>query len=210
MTLTGLTFLSVLNLSHNQLVGVIPHGRQFDTFSNDSFVGNAGLCGIPLSKSCEEVSPSPVPSTKRRVKDSGSAPKIKFNWQFICTGLGFGMGAGFIVGPLVFWKQGSRWCDKQIEKVVWMICPTLGLIFSCCSSVKVETESKIKIEEEPETEDTDEEDGEDMEENAFPGRYCLFCSKLDIHRKKAIHDPNCSCHESPSFSSSSSSSSSCS
>ncbi|KAH7866363.1 hypothetical protein Vadar_019408 [Vaccinium darrowii] len=154
-----------------------------------------------------ETEPPPVPSTKRRVKDSGSAPKIKFDWQ-LCTGLGFGMGAGFVVGPLVFWKQGSRWCDKQIEKVVWMICPTVGLIFSCCGGVKVDTESKT--EEEPETEDTDEEDEEDMEENAFPGRYCLFCSKLDIHRKKAIHDPNCSCHESPSFSSSSSSSSSCS
>lgn len=41
--LTNLTFLSILNLSDNQLVGKIPQSRQFFTFDNSSFEGNAGL-----------------------------------------------------------------------------------------------------------------------------------------------------------------------
>ncbi|XP_017221185.2 receptor-like protein 9DC3 [Daucus carota subsp. sativus] len=48
--LTSLTFLSNLNLSENHLTGAIPKGRQFDTFSNESFMGNAALCGVPLMK----------------------------------------------------------------------------------------------------------------------------------------------------------------
>ncbi|KAK3022803.1 hypothetical protein RJ639_046905 [Escallonia herrerae] len=37
--LTNLTFLAVLNLSQNRLVGRIPHGSQFNTFRNDSTMG---------------------------------------------------------------------------------------------------------------------------------------------------------------------------
>ncbi|XP_017979776.1 PREDICTED: receptor-like protein 12 [Theobroma cacao] len=50
--LTNLTFLEVLNLSQNDLVGPILHGKQFDTFESDSYSGNLGLCGLPLSKQC--------------------------------------------------------------------------------------------------------------------------------------------------------------
>ncbi|MBA0789559.1 hypothetical protein Gotri_028076 [Gossypium trilobum] len=50
--MTKLTFLEVLNLSNNNLVGPIPHGNQFETFNNDSYRGNLGLCGLPLSKQC--------------------------------------------------------------------------------------------------------------------------------------------------------------
>ncbi|WRX29571.1 Leucine-rich repeat - like 10, partial [Theobroma cacao] len=64
--LTNLTFLAVLNLSQNALTGPIPRGKQFDTFENDSYSGNLGLCGPPLSKQCgndEEPKP-PVPMPK--------------------------------------------------------------------------------------------------------------------------------------------------
>ncbi|XP_016648431.1 PREDICTED: receptor-like protein 12 [Prunus mume] len=50
--LANLTSLSKFNVSKNQLVGPIPHGKQFDTFENDSYSGNTGLCGLPLSKTC--------------------------------------------------------------------------------------------------------------------------------------------------------------
>ena len=50
--LTSLTFLEVLNLSENHLVGFIPRGNQFDTFGNDSYNENSGLCGFLLSKKC--------------------------------------------------------------------------------------------------------------------------------------------------------------
>ncbi|XP_017979787.1 PREDICTED: receptor like protein 30-like [Theobroma cacao] len=52
MQLIGLKFLEVLNLSQNQLVGLIPQGNQLNTFLNDSYDGNLGLFGFPVSKSC--------------------------------------------------------------------------------------------------------------------------------------------------------------
>ncbi|XP_034674598.1 receptor-like protein 6 [Vitis riparia] len=59
--LTSLTFLEVLNLSQNNLIGFIPRGNQLETFENDSYNGNSGLCGFPLSKKCttdETLEPS--------------------------------------------------------------------------------------------------------------------------------------------------------
>ena len=48
------TFLESFNVSHNQLIGPIPHGKQFDTFANSLFDGKSGLCGSSLSKKCEK------------------------------------------------------------------------------------------------------------------------------------------------------------
>ncbi|RXI01437.1 hypothetical protein DVH24_014786 [Malus domestica] len=47
--LAKLNFLAVLNLSNNQLVGKIPAGTQISTFPRDSFTGNKGLWGPPLT-----------------------------------------------------------------------------------------------------------------------------------------------------------------
>ncbi|OVA02746.1 Leucine-rich repeat [Macleaya cordata] len=40
----------------------------------------------------------------------------------------------------------------------------------------------------------DYDDGEEEDEEGFNGHYCVFCTKLDISRKRAIHNPNCNCH----------------
>ena len=90
---TSLTSLSWLNLSHNNLTGTIPQGNQFLTFPSSSFEGNAGLCGIQLSKQCDNQGPD---STTR----STLAPEPNTLWQdrldaiilFIFVGLGFGVG----------------------------------------------------------------------------------------------------------------------
>ncbi|KAF3643724.1 hypothetical protein FXO37_21849 [Capsicum annuum] len=50
--LTSLTFLQFLNISHNQLQGCILTGRQFATFENNSYTGNDGLRGFPVSEGC--------------------------------------------------------------------------------------------------------------------------------------------------------------
>ncbi|TYI61220.1 hypothetical protein E1A91_D10G158000v1 [Gossypium mustelinum] len=59
--LTSLTFLAVLNLSYNQLDGRIPESNQFGTFSNDSYIGNPRLCGVPLTRKCNEVGSKMLP-----------------------------------------------------------------------------------------------------------------------------------------------------
>ncbi|KAL6580132.1 hypothetical protein OROMI_008156 [Orobanche minor] len=52
--LTSLTFLAKLILSMNNLSGWIPQSPQLS--DNDTYIGNQGLCGIPLAKKCEEDS----------------------------------------------------------------------------------------------------------------------------------------------------------
>ncbi|KAE8039092.1 hypothetical protein FH972_011535 [Carpinus fangiana] len=59
----GLIFLSVLNLSFNQLVGQIPLIKQFSTFSATSFERNKRLCGFPLKSKCIDEDPRLPPPT---------------------------------------------------------------------------------------------------------------------------------------------------
>ncbi|XP_042032210.1 receptor-like protein 9DC3 [Salvia splendens] len=77
--LTKLTFLSVINIS-----GKIPQSSgQFSTFENTSYVGNSGLCGIPLSRTCEEPSP---PVMLQEDDDYGILEG--FGWQAVVSSYG--------------------------------------------------------------------------------------------------------------------------
>ncbi|CAM8981038.1 unnamed protein product [Rhodiola kirilowii] len=114
-----LTFLSYLNLSYNKLEGMIPVGWQFNTFSNSSYLGNKALCGGPLSIICTVTSPA-----KRKARTSNSD---SFHWQFIVTGVGFVVGSGTVVAPLVFWEKGKNWHDKQVEILLSHILQWFGL-----------------------------------------------------------------------------------
>ncbi|RWR78907.1 receptor-like protein 12 [Cinnamomum micranthum f. kanehirae] len=109
--LTSLTFLAVLNLSYNRLMGRIPQARQFLTFGNDSFQGNAGLCGPPLSMQCD------APGEPR----SANLPSRKhFDWRYMCIGLGFGFGNWMVMGPIIFWPRGRLWYYKHVDKILAM------------------------------------------------------------------------------------------
>ncbi|KAK1377658.1 receptor like protein 30-like [Heracleum sosnowskyi] len=93
--LTSLTFLSTLNLSENHLSGSIPKGRQFDTFGNESFIGNLALCGVPLTKKCRfDESPT------RKVDDGLNDEDERFQWKIMLMGYGcgliFGLSTGYI------------------------------------------------------------------------------------------------------------------
>ena len=145
---------------------------------------------------------APPPSATPKSEGTSLTTLIGFDWQFILTGLGFGFGAAVVVAPLTFWEKGRKWHDDCTNKILLVIFPMLGLSYRGCYNTKVEEDEDIGDENTKDCEDNGDED--EIEGEAFCGRYCVFCSKLDISRKRVIHGPQCTCHNSPPISASSS------
>ncbi|KAM4090661.1 hypothetical protein ACJW30_09G078700 [Castanea mollissima] len=119
----NLTFLSILNLSFNQLVGPIPYIKQFATFSETSYEGNKGLCGSPL-KTCTSPKPSSPPPT---FQDSNSNSRPSIDWNFLSVELGFVFGFGMVIWPITFCKRWRiRYC-KHADDILFRIFPQLYL-----------------------------------------------------------------------------------
>uniref|UniRef100_A0A803Q8D3 Leucine-rich repeat-containing N-terminal plant-type domain-containing protein n=1 Tax=Cannabis sativa TaxID=3483 RepID=A0A803Q8D3_CANSA len=98
--LSNLTQLSFLNLSHNKLVGPIPSGNQFDTFENDSYSGNLGLCGFPLSNSCKKVTQKGDHDSDKHDEDHVNL----FDWKIVTMGYGCGMMIGIYFGYIMLFS----------------------------------------------------------------------------------------------------------
>ena len=95
--LLQLTFLAFFNASNNHLTGPIPQGKQFSTFENDSYLGNMGLCGTPLTMKCKisKTMTQPPPNSKQ---GEGSNFPSKSDWVVIMMGYGSGLIIGFVIG----------------------------------------------------------------------------------------------------------------
>ncbi|KAG4161175.1 hypothetical protein ERO13_D01G042100v2 [Gossypium hirsutum] len=109
--LTGLNFLEVLNLSENQLVGLIPQGKQFNTFLNDSYAGNIGLCGFPVSKSCGRSEPPPAIFDEEEVDSA-----FGLDWKFVMMGYGCGLVFGFSAGYIMMTIRKPKWLVGMIQR----------------------------------------------------------------------------------------------
>ncbi|XVF78877.1 hypothetical protein PTKIN_Ptkin14bG0172700 [Pterospermum kingtungense] len=111
MQLASLNFLAALNLSQNQLVGQIPQGKQFNTFLNDSYEGNLGLCGFPLSKRCGPDEPLDPPIFH---EESDSA--FGLDWKFVLMGYGCGMVFGFSAGYIMLTLEKPTWLVRRVQR----------------------------------------------------------------------------------------------
>ncbi|GKV22037.1 hypothetical protein SLEP1_g31941 [Rubroshorea leprosula] len=116
--LGDLNFLAILNLSHNHLEGRIPNGGQIQTFSEDFFKDNKGLCGVPLKKNC---SSNVGPTTKDKHSDDGT----NIDWNFLSVELGFIFGLGIVILPLMFYKRWRLWYCKRINGFLSRFFPQL-------------------------------------------------------------------------------------
>ncbi|KAJ1416249.1 Leucine-rich repeat [Sesbania bispinosa] len=117
--IASLSFLSFLNLAFNHLSGKIPTGTQIQSFPETSFIGNKGLCGPPLPINCSaNTSPSMTESV------------MGFDWQYISTGVGFGVGAGLVFAPLMIWERGRKWSNDIIDKILMAVLPLFGVAYT--------------------------------------------------------------------------------
>ncbi|KAL4637617.1 hypothetical protein ACB092_03G089700 [Castanea dentata] len=105
--LLHLTFLEFFNASNNHLTGPIPQGQQFSTFGNDSYLGNIGLCGMPLTKKCKisKTLTQPPPNSKQ---GAGSNFPSKFDWVVIMMEYGSGLINGVVIGNNLTIKKLER------------------------------------------------------------------------------------------------------
>ncbi|CAN6724190.1 unnamed protein product [Malus baccata var. baccata] len=113
-------FLEFLNLSNNQLVGKIPAGTQISTCPRDSFTGNKGLWGPPLTVDYKaRLLPPPTLN--------GSHPNStdEIDWDLISVEIGFVFGFAVAVGSLVFFKRWSKWYYRSMYKILVKIFPQL-------------------------------------------------------------------------------------
>ncbi|KAH0782945.1 hypothetical protein KY290_002543 [Solanum tuberosum] len=108
-----LTFLAVLNLSHNHLVGPIPQSNQFNTFSNDSYLGNSELCGFPLSN--EWGQHTPVSSVEQEEDEPSFLSEM--TWQSVLIGYGCGLTFGFGIVYLIYRFERPRWFIDSVETI---------------------------------------------------------------------------------------------
>ncbi|XP_030930708.1 receptor-like protein 7 [Quercus lobata] len=120
----SLTFLAVLNLSFNQLVGPIPYIKQFATFSETSYEGNKGLYGCPLKTKCTSAEPRSPPPT---FEESNSNSRPLIDWNFLSVELGFVFGFGMVIWPIMFCKRWRIWYCKHVDDILFRIFPQLYL-----------------------------------------------------------------------------------
>ncbi|KAL7193363.1 hypothetical protein ACSBR2_025052 [Camellia fascicularis] len=139
--LRSLISLQVLNLSQNQLVGPIPQGNQFDTFLNDSYIGNLALYGPPLLNTCNPRTPQPPPLMFQQEDNTSSG----FNWYVILSGYGCGLVWGFFMGYLMFSRGKSQWLVRIIEAFEVMANFGQAGVLRNAGKLKIQYQSAVNI-----------------------------------------------------------------
>jgi hypothetical protein len=112
--LVDLLWLEVLNLSQNQLTGHIPTGKQFNTFENDSYTENLGLCGNPLLRTCNNHEAKQPPLSTLQQEDN-LEPNNGFGWKVVSIGYGCGTIFGMFMRYIMFKIEKPKWLVRMVK-----------------------------------------------------------------------------------------------
>ncbi|KAK4393968.1 Receptor-like protein EIX2 [Sesamum angolense] len=106
--------LGSLHLSYNNLSGRIPQDNHCLTFERPTYIGNVGLCGPPLNKSCPGDEPIQDPNS---TVDAQGEFHDDDDDRFITRGFYIALALGFIVG---FWGiYGTILLNKTFKYAVF-------------------------------------------------------------------------------------------
>jgi hypothetical protein len=106
-------------------VGPIPQSKQFMSLSDDSFEGNEGLYGCPMTIECI-LAPGPTFEESHSSFGIGET-HLMIDWNLIRIELGFIFGFGIVIGPLMFCKRWSTWYFDHVDDILTRIFPQLNL-----------------------------------------------------------------------------------
>ncbi|KAH0733750.1 hypothetical protein KY285_009457 [Solanum tuberosum] len=122
--LTSLTSLAFINLSHNQLEGCIPQGSQFHTFESNSYEGNDGLRGFPVSKSCSDARVLDRNDTVSGLDNEESKSEFLSDfWKGALMGYGIGLCIGLSIIYIMISTGKPIWLARiivQLEHKIMM------------------------------------------------------------------------------------------
>ncbi|KAM3337328.1 hypothetical protein P3S68_031653 [Capsicum galapagoense] len=115
----SLTSLVVLNLSYNHLEGCIPQGNQFHTFENNSYEGNDGLRGFPLSKGWgndghDSVSEKTYAGSA--LDEESNSEFLNDIWKPALMGYGTGLCIGLSIIYILISTGNMKWLERIIEE----------------------------------------------------------------------------------------------
>eukprot|EP01018_Ginkgo_biloba_P021943 Gb_02721 [translate_table: standard] len=104
--------LKVFNVSNNNLEGRIPDTPVVQSFSENSFLGNPGLCGRPLSTPCVTPIPAPSCSPTPAPWNSGKKSKIWTITEIVVPSIA----ASIIITVIFFWYYRRMYAKKPTQK----------------------------------------------------------------------------------------------
>ncbi|THU62273.1 hypothetical protein C4D60_Mb01t03390 [Musa balbisiana] len=109
---SAMHFLERLNLSYNYLSGKIPTSGQLSTFDSWTYVGNKGLCGMPLPDCPVYQTP---PDARVKHEDDEKLDKLL---EYTSIVVGFVVGFWLFIGTLIM-KQAIRFAFfRRIDKTI--------------------------------------------------------------------------------------------
>ncbi|RHN58891.1 putative leucine-rich repeat domain, L domain-containing protein [Medicago truncatula] len=125
--LSSISFLEYMNLSFSHLVGRIPLGTQIQSFDIDSFEGNKGLCGSPLTNKCGDDGNQGLPPPASETPHTNYESSI--DWSFLSMELGCIFGLGIFILPLIFLMKWRLWYFKLVDDILYKFIPQLDFVY---------------------------------------------------------------------------------